>query len=183
MSYNSVRWVSLKMSLKVDFPHLVWNSQFKLWPSWICDPLNPVPCDSRALLRLLLLCSLRFYWSEGPGGDRQWGKEVSPDISVCITVDQKERKKSGRRKERKCKPSTKPNKKPPKHREQRKEERIFSANTCFLKNTVCVWETQSCLSAVHFKEPCLVSHSSLRKHVKRSPVDFSQGLTSSELFH
>lgn len=104
-------------------------------------------------------------------------------IYLCITVDQKERKKSGRRKERKCKPSTKPNKKPPKHREQRKEERIFSANTCFLKNTVCVWETQSCLSAVHFKEPCLVSHSSLRKHVKRSPVDFSQGLTSSELFH
>lgn len=136
MSNNSLCWVSLKMCLKVDFPHLVWNSQFKLWPSWICDPLNPVPCDSRALLRLLLLCSLRFYWSEGPGGDRQWGKEVSPGISVCITVDQKERKKSGRRKERKCKPSTKPNKKPPKHKEQRKEERIFSANTCFLKNTV-----------------------------------------------
>lgn len=136
MSNNSLCWVSLKMCLKVDFPHLVWNSQFKLWPSWICDPLNPVPCDSRALLQLLLLCSLRFYWSEGPGGDRQWGKEVSPGISVCITVDQKERKKSGRRKERKCKPSTKPNKKPPKHKEQRKEERIFSANTCFLKNTV-----------------------------------------------
>ena len=52
-----------------------------------------------------------------------------------------------------------------------------------LKNTVSVWTTQSCLSAVHFKELCLVSHLSLRKHVKRSPVDFSQGLTSSEFFH
>jgi hypothetical protein len=46
-----------------------------------------------------------------------------------------------------------------------------------------VWETQSCLSAVHFKELCLVFHSSLRKHVKISPVDFSQGLTSTEVFH
>lgn len=111
------------------------------------------------------------------------GAKKGQPISLCITVDQKERKKSGRRKERKCKPSTKPNKKPPKHREQREEERIFSANTCFLKNTVCVWETQSCLSAVHFKELCLVFHSSLRKHVKISPVDFSQGLTSTEVFH
>ena len=167
----------------MDFPHFAWNSQFKLWPSWIRDALNPVPCDSRDLLRLLLLCSLRFYWSEGPGGDRERGKDVSPDMSVCITANQKERKESGRRKERKCKPSTKPDKNPRSIRNKEKKKEIFSANTCFLKNTVCVWKTQSCLSAVHFKELCLVFHSSLRKHVKVSPVAFSQGLTSTEVFH
>ena len=67
------------------------------------------------------------------------------------------------------------------NKEQKKE--IFSANTCFLKNTVCVRKTQSCLIAVHLKESCQVFVSSLRKRVKMSPMDLSQRLTSSELFH
>ena len=167
----------------MDFPHFAWNSQFKLWPSRIRDPLNLVPCDSRDLLRLLLLCSLDFIEVKDLEETESGGKEVSPDISVCITADQKERKKSGRRKERKCKPSTKPDKNPRSIRNKEKKKEIFSANTCFLKNTVCVWKTQSCLSAVHFKELCLIFHSLLRKHVKVSPVAFSQGLTSTEVFH
>ena len=52
-----------------------------------------------------------------------------------------------------------------------------------LKNTVCVRKTQSCLIAVHLKESCQVFVSPLRKRVKMSPMDLSQRLTSSELFH
>ena len=111
------------------------------------------------------------------------GKEVSPDISVCITADQKERK--SQEEDRKENANQVPNqtKNPQTIRNKEKKKEIFSANTCFLKNTVCVWKTQSCLSAVLFKELCLVFHASLRKHVKVSPVAFGQGLTSTEVFH
>ena len=51
-----------------------------------------MPCDSRDLLRLLLLCSLDFIEVKDLEETESGGKEVSPDISVCITADQKERK-------------------------------------------------------------------------------------------
>ena len=119
---------------------------------------------------------------------RTWRRQTVGQRSVtwyiCVHHSRPKRKKKVRKKKgKKMQTKYQTKQKPPKHKEQRKEERIFSANTCFLKNTVCVWETQSCLSAVHFKESCLVFHSSLRKHVKISPVDFSQGLTSTEVFH
>ena len=119
---------------------------------------------------------------------RTWRRQIAGQRSVtryiCVHHSRpKRKKKSGRRKERKCKPSTKPDKNPRSIRNKEKKKEIFSANTCFLKNTVCVWKTQSCLSAVHFKELCLIFHSSLRKHVKVSPVAFGQGLTSTEVFH
>lgn len=70
-----VRWATPHPRLHLrspnsGLPHFVWHSQFKPWPSWALDPPSPVRCDSRDLLRLLLLRSLRFYWSEVPGGDR-----------------------------------------------------------------------------------------------------------------
>ena len=118
---------------------------------------------------------------------RTWRRQIAGQRRVtryiCVHHSRpKRKKKSGRRKERKCKPSTKPDKKPPKHKEQRKEERNIQCKHLLLKKH-CVWKTQSWLSAVLFKELCLVFHSSLRKHVKVSPVDFSQGLTFTEVFH
>ena len=60
----------LGCALKMDLSQSIWNSQFNQQPSWIYDLLlDPVLCDSRCLLWLLLLYWLRFHWSEGPGGD------------------------------------------------------------------------------------------------------------------
>lgn len=89
-------------------------------------------------------------------------------IYLCASQSIKKKEKS-QEEERKCKPSTKPNQKTQTIGNKEKKKEIFSANTCFLRNTICVWKTQSCLIAIHLRESCLVFHSSLRKHGKMFP--------------
>ena len=156
----------IRCPLKMDFSHFVWNFQFKLWPCWI-----PWPSKSGALwltwsfVAPLVFSAILLKW-------RTWRRQivgqVLPYIYLCASQSIKKKEKC-QEEERKCKQSTKPNKKTQTIGNKEKKKEIFSANTCFLKNTICVWKTQSCLIAIYLRESCLVFHSSLRKHVKMFP--------------
>ena len=68
-------------------------------------------------------------------------RSVTLYISVCITVDKKERKMSGRRKKMQTKYQTK--QKNTNHREQRKEERNIQCKHLLLKkHNLCVENTK-----------------------------------------
>ena len=112
------------------------------------------------------------------------GAEKGHPIHLCASQSINKKEKS-QEEERKENANQVPNQKQklPNHREQRTEERNIQRKHLLLKNTVCVRKTQSCLIAVHLKESCQVFVSPLRKRVKMSPMDLSQRLTSSELFH
>lgn len=149
----------LRFLLKADFSQFIWNSRFKVGPSWVCDsPSRPQ-------------CSVTHVICRSSSSRVVCGFVEVKDLEEAGSGTRKVLKRSGSQKERKNPNTnkTKPHSKPNKTNTQRKKRKLQRKHLLLEKRP------QSWLITGHFKESCVVIHCS--GNVRMFSMDFSQRLT------